>query len=81
MSTLISDDITDVLWLHIRGAGGWTNKLYEYFEREQIEKCDNALVPSNQSVGANMSPHQTRFQVHTQDTREEQQTRTINIKY
>lgn len=25
------------LWLHIRCAGGWTNKLYEYFKQEQIK--------------------------------------------
>ena len=29
----------DVMWLHIRCAGGWTNKLYEYFEREQAKLC------------------------------------------
>nr|XP_049706149.1 NADPH oxidase 5 [Helicoverpa armigera] len=25
----------DYLWLHIRGVGQWTNRLYSYFEREQ----------------------------------------------
>ncbi|CAG5006751.1 unnamed protein product [Parnassius apollo] len=24
----------DYLWLHVRGVGEWTNRLYEYFERE-----------------------------------------------
>ncbi|CAG2058650.1 unnamed protein product [Timema podura] len=23
------------MWLHIRGVGEWTNRLYNYFEREQ----------------------------------------------
>nr|CAD7198632.1 unnamed protein product [Timema douglasi] len=25
----------DYMWLHIRGVGEWTNRLYNYFEREQ----------------------------------------------
>lgn len=25
----------DYMWLHIRGVGEWTNRLYAYFEREQ----------------------------------------------
>ncbi len=29
---------TDFIWLHIRCAGGWTNKLYEYFEQEQSKQ-------------------------------------------
>lgn len=28
------------MWLHIRGVGEWTNRLYDYFEREQ-EKLHN----------------------------------------
>ncbi|KAJ8982927.1 hypothetical protein NQ317_004583 [Molorchus minor] len=39
----------DYMWLHIRGVGQWTNRLYEYFEREQ-EKLHNgeiASVPSS----------------------------------
>ncbi|XP_037077900.1 LOW QUALITY PROTEIN: NADPH oxidase 5-like [Pollicipes pollicipes] len=27
----------DTLWLHIRAAGGWTNRLYDYFEEEQLK--------------------------------------------
>lgn len=34
-----SPELPDVMWLHIRCAGGWTNKLYEYFEREQAKLC------------------------------------------
>ena len=29
------------MWLHIRGVGEWTNRLYEYFDKEQ-EKLHNA---------------------------------------
>lgn len=25
----------DYMWLHIRGVGEWTNRLYAYFEEEQ----------------------------------------------
>lgn len=32
------------MWLHIRGVGQWTNRLYEYFEREQ-EKLHNGEIP------------------------------------
>lgn len=32
------------MWLHIRGVGQWTNRLYEYFEKEQ-EKLHNGEVP------------------------------------
>ncbi|XP_022126952.2 NADPH oxidase 5 [Pieris rapae] len=28
-------DQEDYIWLHIRGVGQWTNRLYEYFEMEQ----------------------------------------------
>ncbi|KAK6643680.1 hypothetical protein RUM43_005190 [Polyplax serrata] len=31
----------DYMWLHIRGVGEWTNRLYEYFDREQ-EKLHSA---------------------------------------
>ncbi|XP_043193390.1 NADPH oxidase 5-like isoform X4 [Amphibalanus amphitrite] len=27
----------DTLWLHIRAVGGWTNRLYDYFEEEQLK--------------------------------------------
>ncbi|XP_063222700.1 NADPH oxidase 5 [Bacillus rossius redtenbacheri] len=30
----------DYMWLHIRGVGEWTNRLYEYFEREQQKLHD-----------------------------------------
>ncbi|KAK9869219.1 hypothetical protein WA026_002969 [Henosepilachna vigintioctopunctata] len=33
----------EYMWLHIRGVGEWTNRLYEYFEKEQ-EKLHNGDV-------------------------------------
>lgn len=33
------------MWLHIRGVGQWTNRLYEYFEKEQ-EKLHNGEIPA-----------------------------------
>lgn len=40
--TLSSNSIfrPDYMWLHIRGVGEWTNRLYDYFEKEQ-EKLHN----------------------------------------
>lgn len=32
------------MWLHIRGVGQWTNRLYEYFEKQQ-EKLHNGEIP------------------------------------
>lgn len=34
----------DYMWLHIRGVGQWTNRLYDYFEMEQ-EKLHNGEIP------------------------------------
>lgn len=31
------------MWLHIRAVGEWTNRLYEYFEKEQ-EKLHNVDI-------------------------------------
>lgn len=31
------------MWLHIRAVGQWTNRLYEYFEKEQ-EKLHNGEI-------------------------------------
>ena len=27
----------ETLWLHIRALGGWTHRLYDYFEEEQLK--------------------------------------------
>lgn len=34
---IITDELCclDYMWLHIRGVGEWTNRLYAYFEEEQ----------------------------------------------
>lgn len=34
------------MWLHIRGVGQWTNRLYDYFEKEQEKlHCLNEDLP------------------------------------
>jgi hypothetical protein len=48
------------MWLHIRGVGEWTNRMYNYFEKQQ-EKLHNVEgqlsgnVP-NRSMVANGTP-------------------------
>lgn len=41
--------VIDYMWLHIRAVGEWTNKLYEYFEREQ-QKLHNGDIPMHTST-------------------------------
>jgi hypothetical protein len=45
---------SDVLTLHIRSAGGWTNKLHEYFVEEsrliEQEKLGNATKPKRSFI-------------------------------
>ncbi|XP_044264795.1 NADPH oxidase 5 isoform X3 [Tribolium madens] len=41
----------DYMWLHIRGVGQWTNRLYEYFEKEQ-EKLHNGDIPPHNPPNA-----------------------------
>lgn len=36
----------DYMWLHIRGVGEWTNRLYCYFEREQARLHSGEVMPS-----------------------------------
>ncbi|XP_075986113.1 NADPH oxidase [Anticarsia gemmatalis] len=48
----------DYLWLHIRGVGEWTNRLYTYFEREQarLHATDNlAIENGHQKVARSVS--------------------------
>jgi hypothetical protein len=47
----------DYMWLHIRGVGEWTNRLYNYFEREQ-EKLHNAeeQLAGNRQLVINGNP-------------------------
>lgn len=40
------------MWLHIRGVGQWTNRLYDYFEKEQ-EKLHSGEVCANQKPISN----------------------------
>lgn len=35
----------DYMWLHIRGVGEWTNRLYSYFEREQARLHSGEVCP------------------------------------
>ncbi|XP_050094231.1 uncharacterized protein LOC126576951 [Anopheles aquasalis] len=35
----------DYIWLHIRGVGEWTNRLHNFFEREQ-ERLHNGDIPA-----------------------------------
>lgn len=39
------------MWLHIRGVGEWTNRLYEYFEKEQ-QKLHNGDIPPHASTSS-----------------------------
>ena len=33
-----SPEKEDVLWVHVRGVGTWTKKLYDYFEEDIIDE-------------------------------------------
>ncbi len=33
-----SPELEDVLWLHVRGVGTWTTKLYDYFEEDILRE-------------------------------------------
>lgn len=36
----------DYMWLHIRGVGEWTNRLYSYFEKEQARLHNGEVLPA-----------------------------------
>lgn len=57
-------ELPDVLWFHIRGVGGWTNKLYEYFKREQIkqENFQSSFRPALPLVSSYRSELQPNLQ-------------------
>lgn len=38
------------MWLHIRGVGEWTNRLYTYFEREQARLHSGEVMPAIANV-------------------------------
>ncbi|KAK4885210.1 hypothetical protein RN001_001481 [Aquatica leii] len=35
----------DYMWLHVRGVGEWTNRLYDYFEKEQQKLHNGEILP------------------------------------
>ena len=39
-----SPDMASYVWLHIRGVGTWTKKLYEYYEEKEEEECKRKSV-------------------------------------
>lgn len=41
----------DYMWLHIRGVGEWTNRLYSYFEKEQARLHSGEVMPSIAASG------------------------------
>lgn len=41
----------DYMWLHIRGVGEWTNRLYTYFEKEQIRLHSGEVMTIMPSSG------------------------------
>ncbi|XP_023719099.1 NADPH oxidase 5 isoform X4 [Cryptotermes secundus] len=47
----------DYMWLHIRGVGEWTNRLYDYFEREQekLHSVEEQLA-GNRQLAVNVTP-------------------------
>ncbi|KAG8222078.1 hypothetical protein J437_LFUL000522 [Ladona fulva] len=45
--------IADSLWLHVRAVGEWTNRLYDYFEKEQERmQAEEAVTSSTPAVPA-----------------------------
>lgn len=50
----VSPAYTDVLWLHIRAVGQWTNRLHGYFEQEQLkcerQRCELRLQSSDGAI-------------------------------
>ncbi|XP_037826147.1 uncharacterized protein LOC119614118 isoform X2 [Lucilia sericata] len=40
----------DYMWLHIRTVGEWTNRLYQYFEREQQKLHNGDIIAHKQAI-------------------------------
>ncbi|KAL4216474.1 NADPH oxidase 5 [Mactra antiquata] len=38
------------LWLHVKSAGNWTNKLYEYFDKLEVRDGNRSTVKSSRNV-------------------------------
>ncbi|XP_063702706.1 NADPH oxidase 5 [Culicoides brevitarsis] len=63
----------DYIWLHIRGVGEWTNRLHEFFEKEQ-EKLHNGEI---EPVIAGTSKSQPTAQIiHAQEKKTPSLTNT-----
>lgn len=40
----------DYMWLHIRTVGEWTNRLYRYFEKEQMRLHNGEVIAHKQAI-------------------------------
>ncbi|KAM7343030.1 NADPH oxidase isoform 2-T3 [Cochliomyia hominivorax] len=40
----------DYMWLHIRTVGEWTNRLYQYFEKEQQKLHNGEIIAHKQAI-------------------------------
>lgn len=54
-------ELDGYMWLHIRAVGEWTNRLYDYFEREQQKLHNGEIAPvypkgSVPQIGINPQP-------------------------
>ncbi|XP_072946403.1 NADPH oxidase 5 [Epargyreus clarus] len=52
-------DLEEYLWLHIRGVGEWTNRLYSYFESEQ-ERLHGPETMPHERVARSSSCHSNK---------------------
>jgi len=46
------------MWLHIRGVGEWTNRLYDYFDREQekLHSVQDQMVAAQSGMQTKKAP-------------------------
>ncbi|XP_060534326.1 NADPH oxidase 5 isoform X2 [Cylas formicarius] len=58
----------DYMWLHIRGVGQWTNRLYEYFEKEQEKLHNGEVSPVKQHCHKGNVPNGTPHSTNNQTT-------------
>lgn len=56
-----SPEQEDYIWLHIRGVGEWTNRLHEFFEKEQ-EKLHNGEIEPVVAGSSKPPIHVTQLQ-------------------
>lgn len=49
----------DYMWLHIRGVGQWTNRLYDYFEKEQEKLHSGEVCPHNPKPASSENNNQS----------------------